>query len=178
MRAAWILALMCLLFGSTLFSAAQENLSGSPEDNACFTGGSLDGKCDWPTDAEDEWAWECGWYIARVDTGEFTVNDVPPWCNYFTAPQVVCYSSASPGQLDFTLSAPLNTVANTSGFATFDGSCSGSIIIKETIVSASNAQGASAKCVSLLGGTYTGIQITTLGYNTPSSWYACGLSVT
>jgi hypothetical protein len=177
-RTAWILALLCLLSGLTLISAAQEHASGSPEDNACNAGGSLEGKCDWPTDAEDDWAWDCGWYIARVDTGEFTINDVPEWCNYFAAPQVVCYDSASLGQLDFMLSAPLNTVENVSGFASVDGSCSGPVVKRETIVSAANASAANVACTSLLGGTYTGVQMTSLGYSTPSSWYACRPSAT
>ena len=177
MRAAWILALLCLLLGLTLVSAAQDGASGLPEDNACNRGGSLEGKCDWPTDAEDEWAWDCGWYIARVDTGEFTTDDVPDWCNYFAAPQVVCYDSGFPGQLDFTLSAPLNTAANASGFASVDGSCSGGVIETETIVTAASAPDATTECIALLGGTYTGVQMTSLGYNSPSSWYACQVAV-
>lgn len=177
MRTAWILALLCLLFGLTLISAAQDSASGSPEDNACNVGGSLEGKCDWPTEAEDNWAWHCGWYIARVDTGEFTVDDVPAWCNYFAAPRVVCYDSGFPGQLDFTLSGALNTASNASGYPSVDGSCSGSVVSTETIVTAASGPDATTECIALLGGTYMGVQMTSLGYNTPSSWYGCQVAV-
>ena len=177
MRTAWILALLCLLFGLTLVSAAQDGASGSPEDNACNVGGSLEGKCDWPTDAEDQWAWTCGWYIARVDTGELTANDVPDWCNYFAAPQIVCYDSSQPGQLDFVLSGSLNTAANVSGYASVDGTCSNGVQKMETIVTAANAPDATAKCIGLLGGSHTGVQMRSLGYDTPASWYGCQVVV-
>lgn len=177
-RAAWILALLCLLFSLTLVTTAQDGADGSPEDNACNAGGSLEGKCDWPTDAEDQWAWNCGWYIARVDTGVFTVNDVPAWCNYFVAPQIVCYDSTDLGQIDFVLTGPLNTVGNAQGYASFDGSCSGGPFgIAETLVTAADGTIATGKCLTLLGAGYTGIQMNALGYNTPSSWYGCRIVV-
>jgi hypothetical protein len=174
MRTAWILALLCLLFGLTLVSAAQDRADGAPEDNACYAGGSLEGKCDWPTDAEDDWAWACGWYIARVGTGEFTVDDVPEWCNYFVAPSLVCYDSSQPGQLDFVLSGALNTALNISGYASVDGTCSGGVIDTETVVSASNVLDAAAACEGLLGPSYaTAVSLNAMGYNTPSAWWAC-----
>lgn len=173
-RTAWILALLCLIFGLTLASAAQQtNSEGRPEDNACYTGGSLEGKCDWPTDAEDEWAWDCGWYVARVDTGVFTVYDVPEWCNYFVAPRVICYDSFMPGQRDFILTGALNTVSNASGYLSLDGTCTGGVAQTETLVTGSNALDATATCQSLLGLNYVGVSMNALGYNTPASWYGC-----
>lgn len=174
MRTIWILALLCLLFGLTLASAAQ-TVEGSPEDNACYTGGSLEGRCDWPTDAEDAWAWHCGWYIARVDIGVFTVNDVPAWCNYFVAPQIVCYDSADPGQVDFILSAALNTASNASGYSSVDGSCSGSVSQTDTIVTAVTALDAAAVCESLLGPSYANATSlrNVLHYNAPGTWWGC-----
>lgn len=173
-RTAWLLALLYLVFGLTLASTAQQaGGEGQPEENACYTGGSLEGKCDWPTDAEDEWAWDCGWYIARVDTGEFTGNDVPEWCNYFAAPRVVCYDSSMPGQRDFVLSGALNTVSNASGYLSLDGTCSGGVTQTETLVTASTALDAASACQRLLGAGYTGVHMNALGYNTPSSWYGC-----
>lgn len=50
------------------------------EDNACLTGGVMEGKCDLLTDAEDDWAWTCGWYVQRYYTGEFTRDDVIDTC--------------------------------------------------------------------------------------------------
>jgi len=169
--------LLCLLFGLTLADPAQDGLTGSPEDNACNAGGSLEGKCDWPTEAEDQWAWTCGWYIARVDTGEFTVNDVPAWCNYFVAPQIVCYDSSLSGQLDFVLTGALDTVSNAQGYASVDGSCSGGPFgVAETLVTAANGTAATDKCTLLLGAGYTGVHMNGLGYNTPASWYGCRIT--
>lgn len=45
---------------------------GSAGDNACNPGGSMAGSCN------TEWAWTCGWYIARYDAGVFT--SVPRTC--------------------------------------------------------------------------------------------------
>ena len=130
--------------------------------------------------AEDEWAWACGWYIARVDTGEFTVNDVPDWCNYFVAPQVVCYDSANPGQLDFMLTGLLNTAGNVSSFTSLDGTCSGGVAQSETFVSALSAENAAAACQSLLGPGYgSAVSLRdSLGYDTPGSWWACQTEAT
>jgi hypothetical protein len=78
------LVLFCVMMLSISVAAAQTD-NGQPNDpavnpdaNACYTGGSLAGKCDWPTEAEDEWAWDCGWYIIRAEAGIF--DSIPETC--------------------------------------------------------------------------------------------------
>lgn len=36
---------------------ADDPIPGTPEDNACFPGGLMEGKCD------TAWEWECGYYL-------------------------------------------------------------------------------------------------------------------
>lgn len=70
---------------------AQDPTAGSKEDNACNEGGSMAGKCD------TEWAWTCGWYIARWESGIFTRSQVIDSCASLLAPYSIevalCYDS-------------------------------------------------------------------------------------
>lgn len=50
--------------------------------NACLEGGFFEGKCDFPTEAEDEWAWACGFYYAMYVRGEITLAQAPDWCKF------------------------------------------------------------------------------------------------
>lgn len=50
------------------------------EENACLTGGVMEGKCNFLTTDENDWAWTCGWYIHRYYTGEFTRDEVIDPC--------------------------------------------------------------------------------------------------
>jgi hypothetical protein len=76
-----VLALSVAFTGAVF---AQENgTAEDPKENACYAGGDLEGKCDWPTDAEDEWAWECGYYYAGFMSGKF--NETPEWCSVLFA---------------------------------------------------------------------------------------------
>lgn len=50
--------------------------------NACLEGGFFEGKCDFPTEAEDEWAWACGFYYAMYKRGEITLAQAPDWCKF------------------------------------------------------------------------------------------------
>lgn len=61
-----------LAFGNV--ASAQDPSVGSKEDNACNTGGALEGKCD------SAWAWVCGWYLARLQSGNFTRFQVIDSC--------------------------------------------------------------------------------------------------
>lgn len=68
---------MMALFMSVAF--ADEPIEGSPEDNACNSGGQMEGKCD------SEWHWVCGYYMARFysqsyDQGGYDTSLVPDWC--------------------------------------------------------------------------------------------------
>lgn len=65
---------------------------GNPNDpevndraNACFEGGSLEGRCNQDfnddgvvDDQETWWAWTCGWYLIRYEHG--MEDAVPGWC--------------------------------------------------------------------------------------------------
>lgn len=55
-KAIWILLIIVLAFPIGMVSAQEP---GTKEDNACYEGGSMAGKCDTP------WEWVCGYYLAR-----------------------------------------------------------------------------------------------------------------
>jgi hypothetical protein len=77
-----LVLVLCIVFTGAVF-AQDEGAAEDPKENACYTGGDLEGKCDWPTDAEDEWAWECGYYYAGFMSGKF--NETPEWCDILFA---------------------------------------------------------------------------------------------
>jgi hypothetical protein len=68
---------------------AQSTPAEDPKDNACYAGGAWEGKCDWPTEAEDEWAWNCGWYYARVIDGRIGAAQYPADCGQQVS--ITCY---------------------------------------------------------------------------------------
>jgi hypothetical protein len=82
--------LAVLAFGALTF--AQTDDRGNPNDpatnpraNACFVGGSLEGKCS-STDVDGDgaislsdisWMWEAGWYLIRYQAGIISEADFP-----------------------------------------------------------------------------------------------------
>jgi hypothetical protein len=44
---------------------------GTPDDNECYAGGTMAGKC------ESEWDWKGGWYMARFNAGDLSREQVP-----------------------------------------------------------------------------------------------------
>jgi hypothetical protein len=126
---------------------AQSEPAQTPTENACYAGGEWDGKCDWPTEAEDNWAWTCGWYYARVIDGRIGAAQAPETCKFVAeqepvdpvdpevcAPQDDTYTfyeevpvGPSPGYL-YTIPAP-GVLAN-------DGPCKG--VFDRTEISSSN----------------------------------------
>src|SRR3954465_2332439 len=86
-RIALYLTLCLLLIVSVAVlipTSAQDNTPTPDPNNACNTGGAMAGKCNSGfhadgkvSPAEIEWAWKCGWYIARYYTGTFTRDQVP-----------------------------------------------------------------------------------------------------
>jgi hypothetical protein len=61
----------------------QGNLNHPRENeraNACYTGASMEGKCD------TEWAWRCGWYIIRFEEQLYTREQVPASCESLISP--------------------------------------------------------------------------------------------
>ncbi len=82
-----------LVFAAS-FALAQDDL-GSPNDpaeneraNACFAGGSWEGKChrtdtdfDGDVDIHDiNWMWRCGWYVIRAEHGLLNEGQYPSEC--------------------------------------------------------------------------------------------------
>jgi hypothetical protein len=66
-----------LIFGTVLPVFADDPKPGSKEDNACYPGGAMEGKCD------TEWEWVCGYYLAHWLTagGWFNgKNSIPDSC--------------------------------------------------------------------------------------------------
>jgi hypothetical protein len=66
----FIFFLLVAMSGIVLLAQNPLDDQGNPNDpainsraNACYTGGSLAGKCD------AEWKWVCGWGIIRVEEG-------------------------------------------------------------------------------------------------------------
>lgn len=76
-----LMLMMSIVFTGAVF--AQDTDAEDPKENACYTGGDLEGKCDWPTEAEDEWAWECGYYYAGFMSGKF--SETPERCDILFA---------------------------------------------------------------------------------------------
>jgi len=101
-----IFYLLIILFVLPLTVLAQDNTYNpapeSPQDNECFAGGTMEGKCsstdidgnglieDW----EMNWHWECGWYLARFNNGVFSRSDIPRRCRSLLPPP-------QPGDEDF-----------------------------------------------------------------------------
>lgn len=53
---------------------AQEPEPGTAADNSCNVDGSMEGKCI------SDWHWRCGWFLARYESGSYTLTQVPADC--------------------------------------------------------------------------------------------------
>lgn len=63
------------------------------EDNACYAGGTLAGKCD------TEWEWVCGWYLARWEAAGGWAkfgNSIVDWCSSILPPRAGSGSGTDP----------------------------------------------------------------------------------
>jgi hypothetical protein len=131
------LMLMLLLFAIPTIAFAQEDdTNESPTENACYVGGSMEGKCDLATEDETRWAWTCGWYIARVDSGVWGEDAVPDWCNYYSTgwSDGLCYYLYDTEEyLDFKLAGPINTIGNMRLYGSGNGTCQGLLDFSELI---------------------------------------------
>jgi hypothetical protein len=133
---------------------------GTPKDNECYPGGVMAGKCD------SEWHWKGGWWLARLNhyglsradfPAEF-VSLLPP----LPEPTEVgggpggpvgpslpggCFNHASFNDTQFI--GPPNTVGNTQDWNSFDGTCTGGILVTYTSVFAANGPEAVSMCAAL-----------------------------
>jgi len=97
----------------------------TPEDNACYAGGAMEGKCD------TEWEWLGGWHLARL--GSLYTRDNFP-ADFVTllpgeaeaaapapaAPKAMCFSN---GGEDILYSGVPNKLGNIVRAESDDGSC-------------------------------------------------------
>jgi len=96
-------------FGMVMAVVAQDE---SPAENACYAGGEMEGKCDWPTEEETEWAWNCGWYYAAVQSAEVSLSQIPETCSIlFGSVDLGCIAvndvfENEPGEPEFTVLPP------------------------------------------------------------------------
>jgi hypothetical protein len=85
------LILICLVVLAALPLLAQEDAEEAEPftraDNECYAGGTMEGRCNQDVDgdgivsqAEVDWAWNCGWYMARYNDGDLSRGEVPSWC--------------------------------------------------------------------------------------------------
>lgn len=77
------MALLIILLLSSIFVgvvSAQEDTE-DPNENACYAGGDLEGKCGvFETEEEIEWAWNCGHYYAQYIGGTISLEQAPDTC--------------------------------------------------------------------------------------------------
>jgi hypothetical protein len=93
-KSALLLVLLAILLAIPFgYSLAQPPQPGTPQDNACNTGGPMAGKCD------TEWEWICGWYVAQwYNKGGWNTpnNTIPDWCQ----PQILLPQKPPPSTPD------------------------------------------------------------------------------
>lgn len=167
----FLLSLMVLTLTSVMLVQAED-----PGENACYAGGLLAGKCDWPTEAEDEWAWNCGWYIAQAIGGRIPLSGIPSDCPGAISYFGTCYDSSIAGKPDIRDIAAPGTAGGLVVYASTNGSCSGGQINTYSIVTGTSPSSALGACVALRGTIESGVvNLNTLeGYaSAPSTWYLC-----
>ena len=162
-----------------------------PNANACYTGGSLEGKCgtsdldhdgvveDW----EVNLMWTCGWYLIRYEHYGIPRSAVPQDCEFLLPPipeapapaGPVCYNAFNE---EFILYfGPANKLGN---FRYDSPGCSGVETYtppNEAVVIASSQSAAQVICESILGGGGVANFNTDEGFNTPSNYWHCSVPV-
>jgi len=84
------IVLIVLLISSILVLAGGFDDRGEPNDpavneraNACYEGGTLEGKCD------SQLEWDAGWYLIRYEFGIFQRTDIPGWVEWVLPPETM-----------------------------------------------------------------------------------------
>ncbi len=166
-----LLILALLLVSLSVASAAW----AEDDPNACLTGGSLEGKCDLPTDAQDAWAWTCGYYVGLYDNKEISRDQIPDWCYYPEPGLLVSNNCLKYLMFDVALIGPINTYENFGFYASTDGTCSGGVVNTETVVQTATEPEAMTLCQTLLGTPYIYLVPLEETFGAPGYW-GCGYS--
>ncbi len=83
-----LVLVLCLVVPAYAQDVSTTPVPGTRADNECYTGGTMEGKCGGNgfhadgshTQAEVDWAWKCGYYMARFNDGKISRTDVPSEC--------------------------------------------------------------------------------------------------
>ncbi|MCU0476314.1 MAG: hypothetical protein MUC99_09420 [Anaerolineae bacterium] len=168
----WIVLVLALV-SLTSAALAADDTTEDPRENACYAGGTLEGKCDWPTDAEDEWAWNCGWYLAAYENGRASADSLPETCKILIDQAPSCYFSTTLSEFDFRLVGALDTLLNAEAYFSTDGTCSGGVAAYGTlVVSDDGGLEATAKCAAI-SAVYVASANISYYDNAPANWYLC-----
>lgn len=188
-----VILVLTALLGVVSLAAAQTPADEDPTQNICYDGGLWEGKCNWPTEAETEWAWTCGWHLAQSIAGRIPASAVPSYCPSLVSviagitpepepepeiPFVGCLNSTDPAQYDLGATGAINTLDNAASYGSTDGSCSAGQLGTVTIVSGSTPVNALAQCISLRGTISVGVLNlnTELDYSVTDTWWLCYLA--
>lgn len=84
-----------------------------------------------------------------------------------------CYDTPTANSLDFTFQGPIDTRANATLYNSDDGSCTGGVNRRMTVVSAANQAAADITC-QLLTSSNASVNALAFGYSAaPSDWWIC-----
>lgn len=149
-----------------------------PKDNACYPGGSMEGRC------ENELHWNAGWYRARWESKLITRDDIPfiyQWVVPAPPPVFVgesesgsgsggsaCYASANSSILSF---GPVNEIYNALFFS-LTTDCT-TLNAPTTIITAADAVAAQQICDNLFVNAQAVVSLVNAGYSAPTNLYAC-----
>ena len=73
----FVLMISLILSLLMVLPAVTQDLVNDPNDNWCFDGGPLEGRCTTDDTATTNWLWLYGYYRAQVAKGALSVNDIP-----------------------------------------------------------------------------------------------------
>jgi hypothetical protein len=180
-----LLITLILLVFSAFAAVAQDNESSNDprvneNANACFAGGTMEGKCNVDFDGngtvdeyEVTWAWECGWYIIRVNAGMISSTQMPERCQTLL-PADTCFSTSL--GVSFRYSGNPNEPGNVVGY--LGAGCASDFTLSganSVLIFANSLDEATAIC-SQFGTVIFIRELNNIGYDTPDGIYGCTLA--
>lgn len=180
MKRIWILAvLLVLVCGAAMAQEPSPNDPEASEDaNACFAGGTMDGKCALDADGdgvledfEEDWAWTCGWYLIRLETGLIKSEAMPESCFSLVESGYRCYINGSFGS-SFLYTGPNGTIGNIVFFPNLECAGDGLIAPASALIISDSEAEAQAICESLGTVFFFGLA-SSVGWSTPDGYYGC-----